>query len=43
MGVLPVHMSAHQVSVVFGSQKRVLELLEMELQMTVNYHVGTGY
>lgn len=43
MGVLPAYKSAHpRVYGASGDQKRVLNSLELKLQMVVNYHVSTG-
>lgn len=43
MGVLPAYKSAHpRVYGANGDQKRVLNSLELKLQMVVNHHVSTG-
>ena len=41
MDVLPIHMSVYHMCAQ-GGQKRALDLLELELQMVVSYHVGAG-
>lgn len=44
MGVLPACMSVHYVHVWWchGNQGRVLDTLELVLQVVVNHHVGVG-
>lgn len=41
MYVLPARIYEHQMST-FESQKWTLDLLELELWMTVNYYIGAG-
>ena len=43
IGVSPVCVSGqHRHAVLCGGQKRASDLLELELQIAVRYHVGAG-
>lgn len=42
VGALPAYMSIHHICSILEDKKKVLDLLELGLQMVVSYHVGAG-